>query len=165
MMFWVPQSGDIGVGVSVLSYSGGVQFGLVTDRRLCDDPQQIIDRFAPQFETLVHAVLMQPWQDDADPALAARSLDATEDLAAAADHLAHRGDHHEELAGAAAGIPSVPPGAAAEHEAARAHPAPGQGPQGTASAPAPAGSNGSGRPAGTGARRRRSAFAAARDAS
>ncbi|HEY9066030.1 MAG TPA: wax ester/triacylglycerol synthase family O-acyltransferase, partial [Burkholderiaceae bacterium] len=34
-MFWVPASGDIGVGVSILSYGGGVQFGLITDRRLC----------------------------------------------------------------------------------------------------------------------------------
>jgi WS/DGAT/MGAT family acyltransferase len=162
MMFWVPQSGDIGVGVSVLSYSGGVQFGLVTDRRLCDDPQSIIDRFAPQFESLVHAVLMQPWDDDADPALAARSLDATEDLAVAADHLAHRGDHHEELAGG--GTPSAPAGAAAGHEAARGRAGPDHGPQGAASATAPAGGNGTARPAGTGPRRRRSAFAAARDA-
>jgi WS/DGAT/MGAT family acyltransferase len=35
MMFWVPQSGDIGMGVSILSYNGGVQFGLVTDSRSC----------------------------------------------------------------------------------------------------------------------------------
>ncbi len=36
-MFWVPASGDIGVGVSILSYGGGVQFGLVTDEALCAD--------------------------------------------------------------------------------------------------------------------------------
>ncbi|HEY2189964.1 MAG TPA: wax ester/triacylglycerol synthase family O-acyltransferase, partial [Caldimonas sp.] len=30
-MFWVPASGDVGVGVSILSYAGGVQFGLITD--------------------------------------------------------------------------------------------------------------------------------------
>ena len=35
LMFWVPQSGDIGVGVSILSYDGGVQFGLIADRALC----------------------------------------------------------------------------------------------------------------------------------
>ena len=44
IMAWVPQSGDIGVGVSILSYSGGVQFGLITDKRLCPEPQRIIDR-------------------------------------------------------------------------------------------------------------------------
>ena len=28
-LFWVPQSGDIGMGVSILSYNGEVQFGLI----------------------------------------------------------------------------------------------------------------------------------------
>jgi diacylglycerol O-acyltransferase len=44
-MFWVPASGDVGIGVSILSYAGGVQFGLITDQKLCPDPQEIIDRF------------------------------------------------------------------------------------------------------------------------
>ena len=30
-MFWVPQSGNVGLGVSILSYGGGVQFGVITD--------------------------------------------------------------------------------------------------------------------------------------
>ena len=46
-MFWVPASGDVGVGVSILSYGGGVQFGLITDAALCADPQAIIDRPGP----------------------------------------------------------------------------------------------------------------------
>jgi WS/DGAT/MGAT family acyltransferase len=62
MMFWVPQSGNIGVGVSILSYAGGVQFGLITDKRLCDEPQRIIDRFEPEFEKLVLALCMLPWE-------------------------------------------------------------------------------------------------------
>jgi diacylglycerol O-acyltransferase / wax synthase len=60
-MFWVPASGDIGVGVSILSYAGGVQFGLITDRRLCPDPQAIIDRFEPEFRKLLLVTLMLPW--------------------------------------------------------------------------------------------------------
>lgn len=60
-LFWVPQSGDIGVGVSILSYAGGVQFGLITDRALCPDPQQIIDRFEPEFQKLLVLALMLPW--------------------------------------------------------------------------------------------------------
>jgi len=59
-MFWVPASGDIGVGVSILSYGGGVQFGLITDRKLCPDPQAIIDRFEPEFEKLLLLTLMLP---------------------------------------------------------------------------------------------------------
>ncbi len=60
-MFWVPSSGDIGVGVSILSYAGGVQFGLITDRKLCPEPQQVIDRFAPEFEKLLLVTMMLPW--------------------------------------------------------------------------------------------------------
>ncbi len=88
----LPQSGDIGIGVSILSYDGGVQFGLVTDKRLCDDPQRIIDRFAPEFEKLVYAVLLMPWEKGVDPDIVRRSLDATEALAGAAQHLAERDD-------------------------------------------------------------------------
>ena len=60
-IFWVPSSGAVGVGVSIVSYAGGVQFGLITDSRRCPDPQQIIDRFAPQFEQLLLLALMLPW--------------------------------------------------------------------------------------------------------
>jgi WS/DGAT/MGAT family acyltransferase len=66
MLFWVPQSGDIGVGVSILSYAGGVQFGLITDKRLCEEPQRIIDRFEPEFEKLVLALCMLPWDGAVD---------------------------------------------------------------------------------------------------
>lgn len=68
LMFWVPQSGDIGIGVSILSYDGGVQFGLIADRALCANPQQIIDRFEPEFEKLVLALCMLPWGQAVDAA-------------------------------------------------------------------------------------------------
>lgn len=61
-MFWVPQSGDIGIGVSILSYNGGVQFGIVTDDALVQDPDHIISRFAPEFEKLVLLALMGDWE-------------------------------------------------------------------------------------------------------
>jgi diacylglycerol O-acyltransferase / wax synthase len=61
VMFWVPQSGDIGMGVSILSYGGGVQFGLITDARLCPDPQEVIARFEPEFQRLLLVTLMLPW--------------------------------------------------------------------------------------------------------
>ncbi len=61
-MFWVPASGDIGMGVSILSYAGGVQFGLITDEALCPEPQQIIDRFEPEFDKLLLLALMLPWE-------------------------------------------------------------------------------------------------------
>ena len=67
-MFWVPASGDVGVGVSILSYAGGVQFGLITDAGLCADPQAIIDRFEPEFQQLLMLSLMLPWGDTAEAA-------------------------------------------------------------------------------------------------
>jgi diacylglycerol O-acyltransferase / wax synthase len=60
-MFWVPASGDVGMGLSILSYGGGVQFGLITDRKLCPEPQQIIDLFVPEFERLLLVTMMLPW--------------------------------------------------------------------------------------------------------
>ncbi len=67
-LFWVPQSGNIGMGVSILSYDGKVQFGLVTDRNLVPDPERIVERFAAEFDKLLLLVLMEPWDRLADPA-------------------------------------------------------------------------------------------------
>ncbi|HWS12371.1 MAG TPA: wax ester/triacylglycerol synthase family O-acyltransferase [Rhodocyclaceae bacterium] len=61
MMFWVPQTGDIGIGVSILSYNGRVQMGLITDRNLVAEPQKIVDRFRPEFEKVLYALLLEPW--------------------------------------------------------------------------------------------------------
>ncbi len=62
-MFWVPASGEIGVGVSILSYGGGVQFGLITDEALCPAPQAIVDRFEPEFDKLLWLTMMLPWAE------------------------------------------------------------------------------------------------------
>ncbi|MDR3455280.1 MAG: wax ester/triacylglycerol synthase family O-acyltransferase [Rhodoferax sp.] len=62
-MFWVPQSGSVGLGVSILSYGGGVQFGVITDATLCPDPQAIIDEFEPEFAKLSMVTLMLPWEE------------------------------------------------------------------------------------------------------
>ena len=77
-MFWVPQSGDIGMGVSILSYDGAVQFGLITDRGLVPDPERVIAQFAPEFEKLVLTTLLSPWprDGDLDPAVAAQAVGA-----------------------------------------------------------------------------------------
>jgi len=59
--FWVPQSGGVGMGVSILSYNGKVQFGLITDAGLVPDPDNIISRFGDEFEKLVLSTLMGPY--------------------------------------------------------------------------------------------------------
>ncbi len=76
LMFWVPQSGNIGLGVSIISYDGAVQFGIVTDAGLCPDPEHIADRFAREFEQLVLTTLLAPWPraGDLDPDVAAAAV-------------------------------------------------------------------------------------------
>lgn len=59
-MFWVPQSGDVGMGVSILTYDGQVQFGLITDQGMVPDPELIVANFAAEFEKLLWLVLMEP---------------------------------------------------------------------------------------------------------
>lgn len=51
--FWVPQTGSIGLGISVLTYAGEVQFGIIADRGLIPVPHEIVDGFGPEFERLV----------------------------------------------------------------------------------------------------------------
>ena len=61
VMVWVPQPGDIGMGVSILSFNGNVQFGLLADAALVPDPQAIVARFKPEFDQLLYFVLMEAW--------------------------------------------------------------------------------------------------------
>jgi len=58
-LFWVPQSGDIGMGLSLLSYAGRVQFGLMTDAGLVPDPERIVARFGDEVRKLRKA---RPWK-------------------------------------------------------------------------------------------------------
>ncbi|HEY8023821.1 MAG TPA: wax ester/triacylglycerol synthase family O-acyltransferase [Burkholderiaceae bacterium] len=65
-MFWVPQSGGIGVGISLLSYAGEISFGLVTDSRRIPNPRIVVDRFVDEFKTLLLTSLMMPWPGEAE---------------------------------------------------------------------------------------------------
>ncbi|KZZ21861.1 hypothetical protein A3749_17155 [Oleiphilus sp. HI0078] len=49
-MFWVPQTGDIGLGLSIISYAGQIQFGLVGDAKLFPNPERIVKHFVEQLE-------------------------------------------------------------------------------------------------------------------
>ena len=49
-MFWVPQTGDLGIGLSIISYGGQIQFGLIGDSRLLPDPERIVAQFVSQIE-------------------------------------------------------------------------------------------------------------------
>jgi WS/DGAT/MGAT family acyltransferase len=51
-MFWVPQSGRMGIGVSIFSYAGEVVLGVGSDARLVPDPEAITAAFAEEFAML-----------------------------------------------------------------------------------------------------------------
>lgn len=62
LMFWVPQTGSIGLGLSILSYNGRVHFGLIADGLLIPDPDVVTRRFAAEFERLLYLALMADWE-------------------------------------------------------------------------------------------------------
>jgi hypothetical protein len=74
LMFWVPQTGSIGLGLSILSYDGRVHFGLIGDSQRIRDPDAIAQRFGAEFEKLVLIALMEDWESDLDAADAAATL-------------------------------------------------------------------------------------------
>jgi WS/DGAT/MGAT family acyltransferase len=57
-LFWVPQTGDVGMGVSIFSYAGQVQFGLITDTALVPDPEAVVSRFPDEFENYLYYALL-----------------------------------------------------------------------------------------------------------
>jgi diacylglycerol O-acyltransferase / wax synthase len=63
VMFWVPQAGEIAMGISVLSFDGQVQFGVMTDAAVIPDPEAVIAQFAAEFEKLLYYVLLEPWSE------------------------------------------------------------------------------------------------------
>ena len=62
IVFWVPQSGSIGVGISIFSYAGQVNVGLITDRGLAPDPDTIVAAFQEEFNNLFHLAHLQETQ-------------------------------------------------------------------------------------------------------
>jgi WS/DGAT/MGAT family acyltransferase len=52
MLFWVPQRARIGIGISILSFAGKVQVGVMTDEVLMLDPAELVQAFEEEFEGL-----------------------------------------------------------------------------------------------------------------
>ncbi|MEQ6884765.1 WS/DGAT domain-containing protein [Salicola sp. Rm-C-2C1-2] len=51
-LFWVPRSGHLGVGLSILSYAGTVQFGLISDANMVHAPDRVVRYFEESFREL-----------------------------------------------------------------------------------------------------------------
>ena len=57
MMFWIPRYGGIGLGISILSYAGQVRLGVLSDKDLVPDPEDIIAGFRDEFDVLLALAL------------------------------------------------------------------------------------------------------------
>jgi diacylglycerol O-acyltransferase len=58
LLFWVPQAGSIGTGVSMFSYQEDVQFAVIADRQLIPEPNELITIIQTEFDRLVFLVLL-----------------------------------------------------------------------------------------------------------
>ena len=57
VMFWVPQTGDVALGISLLSYDGRIRLGVAADRAVVADPPTIADAFSDEIRALARADL------------------------------------------------------------------------------------------------------------
>ncbi|HZV54035.1 MAG TPA: wax ester/triacylglycerol synthase family O-acyltransferase [Rhodocyclaceae bacterium] len=76
IMFWVPQSGNIGMGVSILSYNNTVQFGLITDRHFVPDPDALTPLFLSEFDRMLTALMLHDWNQPLDPVALEQTIEA-----------------------------------------------------------------------------------------
>ena len=56
MMFWVPCSGKLALGISIFSYAGEVRLGVATDQSIIPDPHTILDGFHEEFQSMLALV-------------------------------------------------------------------------------------------------------------
>jgi hypothetical protein len=57
---WVPAGGNIGVGVSIFSYNGGVTIGLRVDAGIVPDPGTIIEYYEYELKVLAGLKRLPP---------------------------------------------------------------------------------------------------------
>lgn len=57
---WVPQSGNVGIGICVLSYQGTIQLGLLADKKLVPDAGTMMKMFHPCFDELCSQINPRP---------------------------------------------------------------------------------------------------------
>lgn len=52
VMFWVPQSGRVGLGISIFSYAGSLRIGVASDAHLVPDPELLVEKFHDELDSL-----------------------------------------------------------------------------------------------------------------
>ncbi|MBO0685914.1 MAG: wax ester/triacylglycerol synthase family O-acyltransferase [Candidatus Dormibacteraeota bacterium] len=60
MAFWEPESGGLGVGISIFSYAGEVTVGAITDARLIERPADLVAAFERAFAALAATCGVRP---------------------------------------------------------------------------------------------------------
>lgn len=70
IMFWVPQSGRLGLGLSILSYAGEVLVGIASDAGLTPDPEALVEAFHEEIDSMMELVRLA---QEADAEMAASS--------------------------------------------------------------------------------------------
>ena len=63
-MFWVPRSGQIGLGISIFSYDGSVTVGVASDETLMPDPEVLLEGFEDEFNALLELVQSGKVEDE-----------------------------------------------------------------------------------------------------
>ena len=53
-IFWVPQRANIGVGLSIFSYGGGIRVGVCSDEHVIPNPKEVVKGFEKNFWQLVN---------------------------------------------------------------------------------------------------------------
>ncbi|KAL9965655.1 hypothetical protein ACROYT_G029492 [Oculina patagonica] len=53
-IFWVPQRANIGVGLSIFSYGGGIRVGVYSDECVIPHPKEVVEGFEKNFWQLVN---------------------------------------------------------------------------------------------------------------
>ncbi len=59
ILFWVPQAGRVGLGISVISYNNKVRIGVATDAQIIPDPAAIVDAFQEELDAM-HELFVGP---------------------------------------------------------------------------------------------------------
>ncbi len=79
IMFWVPQSGRLGMGVSIFSYAGSVSVGVMTDYGLVPDPETIAEFIEEDFAGMLR--MTEEMDNQEETPLAAAEFIAEEPVA------------------------------------------------------------------------------------
>jgi WS/DGAT/MGAT family acyltransferase len=80
VMAWVPQSGRISLGVSIISYNGKVWVGVTSDKELVPEPSRILQHFIEEFHSLHQRPAVQPAPPSRSMAAILADLDKAIDI-------------------------------------------------------------------------------------